>query len=63
MRLNDCGYHGVLLFLFLLALAMVRLFAAFVLIPLILTLLANILPIPRRAAGYLAVARTVCKNE
>lgn len=62
--INRYGHNGILLFFMLIASAMLMLSACFILLPLPLPLLATcLLPIALCATGYLAIARTVCKNE
>lgn len=56
--------HGIIWFLFLIALAMVELTSFAVFLPLFFLAVAiYALPPFAQAAAYLGVARTVCKNE
>lgn len=62
--LNRYGCHGILLFLSLVAWAMVAMSPLFIILPLLaLVVIAYLLPPRKHAAAYLAVALTVCKNE
>lgn len=62
--INRHSCNGVILFLMLIALAMVLITSRFVILPLLFfAVAAYILPILEHATGYLAMALTVCKNE
>lgn len=62
--INCRGYHGIILFLFLVARAMVAMSTGVVILVLFtLLLLSRLQALPVGQTGYLAVALTVCKNE
>ena len=57
-------HNGFLLFMLLVAFAMVQMASFYVLLPLIFfAIITYILPEALYPAGYLTVALTVCKNE
>lgn len=57
------GYHGILLFLLLVAFAMVQMSPFYVILPLFLLAVAYALPILGSATSYLAIVLTVSKKE
>lgn len=57
------GFHGVMLFLFLIASAMMQIFSFVVLLPLLVLAAVLALSVPDYDTGYLSVALTICKNE
>lgn len=62
--MHSRGCHGVILFLSLLALAMVQMTLFVIFLPLFFfAVVAYALPMLEYATGYLSVALTICKNE
>lgn len=57
-------FHGIIYFLMLVALAMILINPMFVLLPTVfLAIISFVIGVFDWETGYLAVARSVCKNE